>query len=613
MNKSKILIAVPLTILLLFVALVGSVGATGEAGTTLSGEKTATGNWTRTFHWTIDKSVTPGTLDMFRGDSGTVTYSIAVTKDNGTDAIFVDGQICVTNGGAVATENLTIWDDVLYKTGAGQYQVLISAQVDTSAKPVLDPSESYCYPYSITFIPVAGAQYKNSAQITITNHSGHLGTPFGPSPDAGFSLPSTPTLINDSVNVDDTNGGSWSFNGSGSVSYDKTFTCDGDEGKHDNITTIEETGQSDDASVTVNCYALEVTKDASTSFKRTYGWSIDKSADQSSLTLSTGQSFLVNYSVMVSVTGYTDSDWAVSGNISVHNPAPMAATLNSVSDAVSGVGVATVNCGVSFPYLLAAGGTLNCTYNASLPDASSRTNTATATLQNTPSGTTDFSGTAAVDFGNAAMTEVDECIDVSDTYAGSLGTVCIGDAPKTFTYSRWIGPFAVCGDYTVENTASFVTNDNDVTGSDGWSVAVNVPCVGGCTLTQGYWKTHSSYGPAPYDGNWANLLPSGADTIFFLSGQTWYEVFWTPPAGNAYYNLAHQYMAAKLNILNGADPAAAQAALDAATILFNTYTPDTVATLKGKTGTILRAQFISLATTLDNYNNGYIGPGHCSE
>jgi hypothetical protein len=156
---------------------------------------------------------------------------------------------------------------------------------------------------------------------------------------------------------------------------------------------------------------------------------------------------------------------------------------------------------VTFPYTLAAGGTLNCTYSASLPDATSRTNTATATLQNydynydntsTAAGTTGFSGTAAVNFANATITKVHECIDVSDTFGGTLGTVCAGDAPKTFTYSHQVGLYGTCGSYTVDNTASFAaTDDASYTGSDSWIVNVNVPCAGGCTLTIGYWKTHA--------------------------------------------------------------------------------------------------------------------------
>ena len=40
---------------------------------------------------------------------------------------------------------------------------------------------------------------------------------------------------------------------------------------------------------------------------------------------------------------------------------------------------ATVDCGVTFPYSLASGGTLSCTYQTALPNGDNRTNTATAT------------------------------------------------------------------------------------------------------------------------------------------------------------------------------------------------------------------------------------------
>ena len=131
---------------------------------------------------------------------------------------------------------------------------------------------------------------------------------------------------------------------------------------------------------------------------------------------------------------------------------------------------------------------------------------------------------------------------------------------------------------------------------------------GGCTLTPGYWKTHSQYGPAPYDTTWAVI---GEDTTFYLSGQTYYEVLWTSPErGNAYYILAHPFIAAKLNIAKGASvPADVQTAITDATDLFNTYNPDEIGALKGRDE--LRAQFITLASVLDEYNNGITGPGHC--
>jgi hypothetical protein len=614
----------------------------GQSGTTLTAWVDCVLHSEKTFQWTIDKAVTPDTLAMFQGDSGSVQYTITVTKDNGTDHAWVDGYVHVNNGGAVATEGLAISIDV---TMPPSQTPIASGTVNVSGNPVLDPGETGSYAYSIDIgSPVAGHTYKVTAHVTITNHSGHLDVPFGPSPSCTDEMPS-PTPVNSSINVDDTNGGSWLFNASGSVSYSKSFTCNADQGSHNNTATIRETAQSDGASVTVNCYALSVTKDVATSLTRKYYWKIEKSADHGDgdpagnnvekVVLALGQQHDINYTVTVGLdttghppNGYEDSAWAISGNIAVHNPAPIAATINSVSDAVSNIGAATVNCPVTFPYSLAAGGTLNCTYSLAAPNADTQANTATATLQNTPSGTTDFSGSAAVDFAKATIDKIDECITVSDDKGNAgnpveLGTVCVGEAlPKEFTYTLTVGPYdeGNCGNPVIDNTASFVTNDTQTTGSATWRLIVTVtgcPLTTGCTLTPGYWKTHSSYGPAPYDDNWALLLPSGPDSPFFKSSQTYYQVLWTNPAGgNAYYILAHAYIAAQLNSLNGASvPTAVQDAFDDATALFEAWTPAQILALKGKNATSLRAQFIGYAAILDQYNNGLAegGPPHCSE
>ena len=132
----------------------------------------------------------------------------------------------------------------------------------------------------------------------------------------------------------------------------------------------------------------------------------------------------------------------------------------------------------------------------------------------------------------------------------------------------------------------------------------------GCTKTRGYWKTHSEFGPAPYDDTWA-ALPDGADTDFFIGGQSYHDVMWTPPkGGNAYYILAHPYIAAELNVLNGASltgPAAD--AWDEATAMFGAYLPEEVAALKGTE----RAPWIALSTAIGRYNEGQTGPGHCMD
>lgn len=134
------------------------------------------------------------------------------------------------------------------------------------------------------------------------------------------------------------------------------------------------------------------------------------------------------------------------------------------------------------------------------------------------------------------------------------------------------------------------------------------PPPSGCTYTQGFWKTHSDRGPAPYSDGWQAVGPDEEDTAFFNSGQTWYEVFWTAPrGGNAFYILAHQYMAAKLNVLNGAGSTdAVDDALAGAEALF-------AGLAAGSTtlATSQRTDALAWASTLDSYNNGVIGPGHC--
>lgn len=121
----------------------------------------------------------------------------------------------------------------------------------------------------------------------------------------------------------------------------------------------------------------------------------------------------------------------------------------------------------------------------------------------------------------------------------------------------------------------------------------------GCTLTQGYWKNHRSEWP---DG-------SDPENTFFKSGKKYIEVLRTPPANNVYYQLAHQYIAAKLNVLNGADDEDLGDALTQAEELFGEYTPAQAKALKGTA----KAEWITLAGILADFNEGKIGPGHCDE
>ncbi|MBN2412701.1 T9SS type A sorting domain-containing protein [candidate division KSB1 bacterium] len=354
-------------------------------------------------------------------------------------------------------------------------------------------------------------------------------------------------------------------------------------------------------------YRLTISKTAETSFTRTFDWTIEKGCNgPNPLTLSAGQIYNYPFSWTVSAT-YEDSDWKVEGVITIANNTPYSATISSMIDELDGITI--TDFGITIPFNLASGETRTISYSANLSGAVDGTNEVTV-ITSTPL-VEGGKATKSYAFG-APTTLIDECITVSDDCETDV-QVCnadLTDGSFTHNYTCPIGPYTACGNYTYTNTAGFVSNDRGITGSDNCVVSVNVPCTG-CTLTPGYWKTHSSHGPAPYDDTWALL---GESTIFFLSGQSYYQVLWTNPSGgNAYYILVHAYIAAELNFLNGADPTAAQAAFDAATGLFNTYTPAEVANMKGKTGKDTRDQFIALAKTLDKYNNGLIGPGHCDE
>jgi len=234
-----------------------SAASGGAAGTTLTDNVTADANCVREYSWEIDKSVTPDTWNISRGDSATSEYTINDNRTGYTDRAWIEGNVTVCNGGEVATENLTVLLEL--RDGLPPPNDLIGTYtLDLSSNPVLDPGEVGVYSYRIDLTPEqvhAGGTYKVTANVKITNHSGHLGTPFGPSPSATTILPATPTPLYECINVSDTNGGSWMFSDSGSVKYNVTFT---ENGTYVNTATIMETGQSANATVTVVIQASPV-------------------------------------------------------------------------------------------------------------------------------------------------------------------------------------------------------------------------------------------------------------------------------------------------------------------------------------------------------------------
>lgn len=605
-------------------AVLGTTDATSDDGfeewnlfvrIVLGVSKTADPAFARTFTWEIDKLVDVDEHNLFNGQSGTSNYTVSVDQTVIDGSYAVSGIITITNPDESGTTYLlTAVDDEIEAVGA---YPAIPADVDCipSLPLSLAPGESTTCTYSADLPD--DADRTNNVVITFSEGSDTFTNAAG-APISFGGLDPTTVVGYPTVNVDDSYAGPLgSASDDATFNYARTFTCGEDEGEHPNTAEIVETGQTADASVTVNCYGLIVTKECETSFTRYFDWEIVKGATnvEGPLTLDEGQFFTVFYQVDVTRDAGTDADFAVSCKITVQNEHPTAdANDVALSDELADATGGTLSCGGTLD--VAAGGSATCDYTADLPDATERTNTATATLFGE-----DYSGSAPVAFGDPSEL-VDACAYVSDADLG-FGPVYVCE---NTTFDENDGLFyeidtSQCDDveHSFTNTSTVVEEDTGESDEDDETVTWTIPCPPDvCTLTQGYWKTHSMYhnDGKHYDPTWDLIDEDPADglnedTEFFLSGQSYIEVMWTAPKGNAYYILAHQYIAALLNSLNGATlPADVQTAFDEATALFKTYTPAQVAGAKGKNGKERRAQFTSLSVILTDFNEG---ERHCDD
>ena len=117
----------------------------------------------------------------------------------------------------------------------------------------------------------------------------------------------------------------------------------------------------------------------------------------------------------------------------------------------------------------------------------------------------------------------------------------------------------------------------------------------GCTLTQGYWKNHEEAWPVS-SLLLGNRTYAKAELLVILR---------TPVKGNGLISLAHQLIAAKLNIAAGAsDASIAQVILDADALIGNLVVGEAEVKTNVTSG---------LVGQLDAFNNGNIGPGHCDD
>ena len=129
------------------------------------------------------------------------------------------------------------------------------------------------------------------------------------------------------------------------------------------------------------------------------------------------------------------------------------------------------------------------------------------------------------------------------------------------------------------------------------AVMQTAPPTRNCTFTQGFWKNHPE--------NWpVSSLTLG--TVVYTKAEL-LAILDEPAQGNGLIILAHQLIAAKLNIAYGADPTAAAAAIAAADAQIGALVCP-----PGGSGFLSPGSVNAKSKTLDDYNNGIIGPGHCA-
>ena len=127
-----------------------------------------------------------------------------------------------------------------------------------------------------------------------------------------------------------------------------------------------------------------------------------------------------------------------------------------------------------------------------------------------------------------------------------------------------------------------------------------MPCVegGSCTYSQGYWRNHPNAWPV-------TGLTIG--TVTYQAAELM-AILDNPAQGNGLVILAHQLIAAKLNIANGADPSAVQQAITDADNMVGALVAPPIGN-----GYLTPDQTGDLTETLTEYNEGTIGPGHCND
>jgi len=218
---------------------------------------------------------------------------------------------------------------------------------------------------------------------------------------------------------------------------------------------------------------LEVSKTAVTYFTREHFWDIDKGndgpydegyegpklwLDQPPINVDPTP-VTVTWTIDVTYDDFEDSDWNVSGEITIENTGNLDAVITAVDDVLAGDAI-DVYCGVAFPYPLPVGETLTCTYSEDVDGEIEGFNEVTVTTERD-----EYFADAEINWGDPDVetNKTVNIVDISDLDPGVTNPLGSVTAPNgdTFTYSEdFVWSSEKCGSHIViNNTATIVETE----------------------------------------------------------------------------------------------------------------------------------------------------------
>ncbi|MFC9936010.1 LPXTG cell wall anchor domain-containing protein [Glutamicibacter sp. NPDC127525] len=467
----------------------------------LTVHKDVQASYDRDYDWDLDKSLAQGQQATVKATATgvDVDYNVVATASEAQDSNFqLSGTITVMNPNDTAMSGITLADQL---DGAN---CVISAGGSPIANPVtIQPGEnSFTYECDLPEGTSASSAGTNTVSAT-WDPEAYYGTDGQASASAGYDFASvSPTVTDEEVTVTDSEidlsgiaGGNTVTAGESPKSFAYTIEWDGVLGEctdYQNIASLAaDDGETPTDNATVEiCIGqdLAIEKLVVSSFNRSYDWSIAKDAvGEQPFTADpeTGE-FTAQYSVTVTPESYSDSDWAMSGTITVSNPNDWQAIDVTVTDQVDVGGDATCQVvGIAgepdtmdadpaapgFQATLDASQTLTFSYSCTFGSQPNYegSNTAEVTWSSSAASTASGSATEVVpvDAGDWTQTPLNQTVTVTDPLHefDPAWTINYSDGPQTRTYEyTWtVDEAGTCQSFM--NTAT-ITGSNQLVKSD---------------------------------------------------------------------------------------------------------------------------------------------------